>query len=676
MKTDYMKKILLRKITALLVIVGLIEIIIFSIISYTAKHNDTTKHLNEMLSQFEISYRKNETNINEKIELYTIDYLNRTYAINFIISNNQSLQTVEGLKKLQHLMNVSSIHLVDKQGVIVISTEESSIGLNLLEYESSKEFWNIIRGTSSGGYAISLETVSIGTEKVVNYIGVTSSIPDYSMIQIGVDKSVIDDLLSTTTLSYLLEHTPTVFSESILAVDSSNGEILAMTKNNEQKFDVSGISSNEELLEVLQNASNGCILKINGSYHFVKTMLVDNILLVATNSCTSFFTELLFQIGLIGVTIVVIILILIILLKIFLKKYVLNDINSISKNIEELNSGSNNVVFEDAATPEMQSLSNLLNGWRNSYQYKDQRISRIITSLDSHIAIFECIYSINSNYFSNNMQSVLGISDLKWSKISSSPASFEQYIDKLLAQQSEDKLIEINNRILMITPFKSSNEFYGLILDKTLEINTLRATQQTASTDQLTGLLNRNAFETLTINSLSKNPDSGILLIFDLDNFKTINDTLGHPEGDKVLQQFANCLRSNFRKNDIIGRLGGDEFIVFIDANLPYEMLKSKLDFLLEQIRKSLKYYYDNYNVSTSIGASYVDNRTYTYEELYKCADTALYIAKDLGKDRYFFNADNIRCMRGKCINCTKDCKKKALLFDPQKKNNLDGNTN
>ena len=543
MKTDYMEKILLRKITALLVIVGLIEIIIFSIITYNAKHNETTKHLNEMLSQFEISYRQNETNINEKIELYTIDYLNRTYAINFIISNNQSLQTVEGLKKLQHLMNVSSIHLVDKQGVVVISTEESSIGLNLLEYESSKEFWNIIRGTSSDGYAISLETASIGTEKVVNYIGVTSSIPEYSMVQIGVDESVMDDLLSTTTLSYLLEHTPTVFSESILAVDSSNGEILAMTKNNEQKFDVSGISSNEELLEVLQNASNGCILKINGSYHFVKTMLVDNILLVATNSCTSFFTELLFQIGLIGVTIVVIILILIILLKIFLKKYVLNDINSISKNIEELNSGSNNVVFEDAATPEMQSLSNLLNGWRNSYQYKDQRISRIITSLDSHIAIFECIYSINSNYFSNNMQSVLGISDLKWSKISSSPASFEQYIDKLLAQQSEDKLIEINNRILMITPFKSSNEFYGLILDKTLEINTLRATQQTASTDQLTGLLNRNAFETLTINSLSKNPDSGILLIFDLDNFKTINDTLGHPEGDKVLQQFANCLR-------------------------------------------------------------------------------------------------------------------------------------
>ena len=78
-------------------------------------------------------------------------------------------------------MNVSSIHLVDKQGVIVISTEESSIGLNLLEYESSKEFWNIIRGTSSDGYAISLETVSIGTEKVVSYIGVTSSIPEYSI---------------------------------------------------------------------------------------------------------------------------------------------------------------------------------------------------------------------------------------------------------------------------------------------------------------------------------------------------------------------------------------------------------------------------------------------------------------------------------------------------------------
>ena len=97
MKIDYMEKILLRKITALLVIVGLIEIIIFSIITYNAKHNETTKHLNEMLSQFEISYRQNETNINEKIELYTIDYLNRTYAINFIISKLLEINTIKNI---------------------------------------------------------------------------------------------------------------------------------------------------------------------------------------------------------------------------------------------------------------------------------------------------------------------------------------------------------------------------------------------------------------------------------------------------------------------------------------------------------------------------------------------------------------------------------------------------
>ena len=152
------------------------------------------------------------------------------------------------------------------------------------------------------------------------------------------------------------------------------------------------------------------------------------------------------------------------------------------------------------------------------------------------------------------------------------------------------------------------------------------------------------------------------MLIFDLDNFKQINDKIGHPEGDRVLKIMSCCLNCEFREGELIARLGGDEFVVFFDYNVPIEILHTKLESILDNIRKRLSSYYKEYNVSTSIGVAYVDNRIYDYKDLYKCSDVALYIAKQLGKDRYYINEDNIRCMRGKCVECTSDCKKRKAL--------------
>ena len=152
------------------------------------------------------------------------------------------------------------------------------------------------------------------------------------------------------------------------------------------------------------------------------------------------------------------------------------------------------------------------------------------------------------------------------------------------------------------------------------------------------------------------------MLIFDLDNFKQINDNLGHPEGDKVLKIIGNLLKSEFRKGDIIARFGGDEFVVFISNNIPIKTLEGKLKTLLDNIRKNLSYYYDNLKVSASIGVAYINNEINKYEDLYICTDVALYIAKELGKDRYYINEDNIRCMRNKCVKCKNDCKKRNSL--------------
>jgi len=95
-----------------------------------------------------------------------------------------------------------------------------------------------------------------------------------------------------------------------------------------------------------------------------------------------------------------------------------------------------------------------------------------------------------------------------------------------------------------------------------------------ATLDELTGLTNRRGFEALARHSLGmcrRMQRPAVLLFFDLDGFKRINDAYGHAEGDKALQAFARLLRSTFRESDVVARLGGDEFAVLLTNATPQD---------------------------------------------------------------------------------------------------------
>lgn len=177
-----------------------------------------------------------------------------------------------------------------------------------------------------------------------------------------------------------------------------------------------------------------------------------------------------------------------------------------------------------------------------------------------------------------------------------------------------------------------------------------------AKYDKLTGLYNRSGFEQCIESFLSQEA-KGVLLLLDLDNFKSINDGEGHPEGDRILERFANCLSRVFRREDSIGRLGGDEFIVLIQNELPQGILEEKLNTVLYEVRIMLGSYREKYGASVSIGAVPIDGSVKSYEALYKYADAALYIAKYMGKNRYYINDKKITCAKEECSFYVNDVK-------------------
>ena len=159
------------------------------------------------------------------------------------------------------------------------------------------------------------------------------------------------------------------------------------------------------------------------------------------------------------------------------------------------------------------------------------------------------------------------------------------------------------------------------------------------SVDGLTGLYNRKYFEQY-FRFHHREDELSALIHIDLDNFKTVNDTMGHKEGDLVLIKVAEILHNNFRKSDCIARVGGDEFMVFMpklsESNYAYERIQNLLrEFPLmvegESGAKPIP-------VSLSIGVVFSrENEFLSYSQLYEKADTAMYQAKKSGKGKAIF---------------------------------------
>jgi len=170
-------------------------------------------------------------------------------------------------------------------------------------------------------------------------------------------------------------------------------------------------------------------------------------------------------------------------------------------------------------------------------------------------------------------------------------------------------------------------------------------TKKLAIIDELTGIYNRRHFlELLQINmTAAKRYNHHLTLsIFDLDDFKLINDRYGHVIGDKALREIINICKKNLRDVDIVGRYGGEEFMIL----LPETSITDAVN-VIERVRKKIANYKINaggdlITVTASFGLSYLDPNNLTIDELINNADNALYQAKKIGKNCIsIWNADH-----------------------------------
>ena len=165
--------------------------------------------------------------------------------------------------------------------------------------------------------------------------------------------------------------------------------------------------------------------------------------------------------------------------------------------------------------------------------------------------------------------------------------------------------------------------------------------QQAADIDSMTGLLNKTAAQ----RELEKicATATGVLLMLDLDSFKLVNDIHGHAMGDKILIRFAELLKNITRESDLLGRVGGDEFIAFCYDISSEAVIAEKSKYLNEKMTEAAKNFMgENFNIplGVSVGAIFVPISGTDFQTLYKKMDKALYKVKQNGKHGYSIYSD------------------------------------
>lgn len=184
------------------------------------------------------------------------------------------------------------------------------------------------------------------------------------------------------------------------------------------------------------------------------------------------------------------------------------------------------------------------------------------------------------------------------------------------------------------------------------------------SRDSLTGLLNKNGIVTYTNKLMSTYKNSIInFIIIDIDNFKAINDNFGHLFGDEIIRLTADTIDSVIKNRGVVGRFGGDEFIIVFEGIHDNMELRSYLRAIRETIQNKFENIKEGISLTCSIGSSKYPTDADNYADLFEKADMSLYMAKQRGKNRYIIFDEAMEVLYNENVNL------KEATFEKKEKN-------
>lgn len=670
-----MKRIIAKYTVLIMILSSILIMGVFYSFTVARLKNEEITYIENGVNQVINILQNNQIRQENAEELFKDDYVTRAQSIAYIIEqvfNNNP--TNQDLKQLTEQMDIETISVINKEGIVTQSSEEGMLGVSFKDYENLVEYLPFAKGETHEGYYIDTTGYDTASNQNMVYIGVRPQNQSSGVIEIAVNPQVLSVYKDKASMASILWDMPTRDYITIFVVSATSGELLGVTQNNDQDIVVEGALTDQERVEVLkQYIGKSGKITINGGERLIYVQQMGDNLICKTSNLNRLYASALIHVALIGLSTVFLMIVIVYSFYKMINRFIIQDLMEIIQGVESFLGGNKQVSFHANPKTEMYQMAEGLNKLVKFYMTKSERDTKIVSMMGNSIGTFEYFEDLNQAYCSENLPKMLGITNEQWEE------QIRDAFHRISAEEKQKRLskprtecLKIKNgRELEVQYVINSNSCYGVIRDVSEEraqqqrlSEALQEAKQKAQKDGLTGLYNRNKAKDIIDEWFAEGHENGVLLLMDMDNFKKVNDEKGHPEGDILLKKFADLLVTQFRGSDLKARLGGDEFIVFMPNKIDMEILETKLKSFLFACRSELRKYYLEQRVSVSIGIAYVDNKINSFDELYECADAAMYVAKRRGKDAFYVNEENLTCMGTECTQCRAQCSRRKILFE------------
>ena len=670
-----MKRIIAKYTVLIMILSSILIMGVFYSFTVARLKNEEITYIENGVNQAINILQNNQIRQENAEELFKDDYVTRAQSIAYIIEqvfNNNP--TNQDLKQLTEQMDIETISVINKEGIVTQSSEEGMLGVSFKDHENLVEYLPFAKGETHEGYYIDTTGYDTASNQNMVYIGVRPQNQSSGVIEIAVNPQVLSVYKDKASMASILWDMPTRDYITIFVVSATSGELLGVTQNNDQDIVVEGAPTDQERVEVLkQYIGKSGKITINGGERLIYVQQMGDNLICITSNLNRLYASALIHVALIGLSTVFLMIVIVYSFYKMINRFIIQDLMEIIQGVESFLGGNKQVSFHANPKTEMYQMAEGLNKLVKFYMTKSERDTKIVSMMGNSIGTFEYFEDLNQAYCSENLPKMLGITNEQWEE------QIRDAFHRISAEEKQKRLskprtecIKIKNgRELEVQYVINNNSCYGVIRDVSEEraqqqrlSEALQEAKQKAQKDGLTGLYNRNKAKDIIDEWFAEGHENGVLLLMDMDNFKKVNDEKGHPEGDILLKKFADLLVTQFRGSDLKARLGGDEFIVFMPNKIDMEILETKLKSFLFACRSELRKYYLEQRVSVSIGIAYVDNKINSFDELYECADAAMYVAKRRGKDAFYVNEENLTCMGTECTQCRAQCSRRKILFE------------
>lgn len=633
-----MERKLLKKIRFYLIVLELIVMLALISALYMETKQNIFAGMEQLLSQEEEFYLSAMGYQEDMLTHYADDFMAKLSFASHILEDHWEISTTAEMQEMRDWLDLEDIYVFDNDGAIVLSSDADALGERLLANEQALLFERVM-WLENENFCMSLASQEILSHRPgQDYAAMKTTASGYSMILAAINKSDAQMLVEEGTPAGIVRRIPTAKNESLYVLDGQTYRVLGASEDNEPALDLNSLDLTELSLEKMATRGSGAFWGADYFPVFYQAKAVDNVILLELRRPVREIRMAMWLLLGIILTLTMVTVLIVVQIRRFFRKYVFNEVAAIQRGIQEMIEGHEDVQFQTGDDPEFALITKALTQWNNSIQQTQKKMNWFSATDHKNMAVFEYLAFVNMAYWSDNLKAMLGLDDQFWDSLKDDPAAFKEFCIDLAATQNDHGIVELNGKYLNVDLYQTGENLMGFVTDQTQAVVLKKAqalalekAKMDSETDSLTGLMNRRGFELRFQQNMEKDSGSTVMLMIDVDNFKVVNDTLGHPVGDKVLQAIARVLQAQ-SGSDCVARLGGDEFAV-IFPGMSVEALEAKLDYIMEAMRKLQKKLHIPFTIST--GAALLNGKCKSFEELYRSADEALYDAKRAGKNRY-----------------------------------------